>query len=260
MSIYYKIDGFLNNKGVVKHGFFGAHGGVSKGVYSSLNCNLGGDDDPVNVKVNRHYALGALGIDDSKLYGVKQVHGSKCIVIDPGYSPSDQQEGDALITDIPGQTLSILTADCVPVLFYGVKDNGAPVIAAAHAGWKGALAGILENTVKGMLQKGAKLETLRAAIGPAIGPESYEVGSEFRATFIKKNSSYEDFFKEQNAQVFFNLPAFCRRKLEESGVPHIFHKNLDTFFQEDDFFSYRRSTQRKDEDCGRQISLISIAE
>lgn len=256
MSIFFKHDEFslLNNS--VVHGFFGSEGGVSKGLYSSLNCGLGSDDHPANVRANRVLALEALDLDKTDLHNVHQIHSNKCVIIDG--EQERPAEADALVTDKPGHTISILTADCTPVLFQGKKANGDAVIGAAHAGWKGAVSGVLQNTVKSMQKLGADVKTITAVIGPTIGPESYEVGAEFKENFIQTNPSFGEFFQNRKSSIYFDLPSFCKSRLEETGIKDIKMKNLDTFFHENDFFSYRRATHRKDKDYGRQISMISI--
>ncbi len=257
MSIYFKHDGFATIESGIAHGFFGSEGGVSKGIYSSLNCGLGSDDDPANIRANRVLALEALGLEKTRLHNVHQVHSTKCVFIDP-----DQRgatiEADALVTDQAGQTLSILTADCAPVLFHGQKKDGAFVIGAAHAGWKGALYGVLENTMKAMISLGAEEDTFHAVIGPMIGPDSYEVGQEFKEIFVKENENYQSYFKDIQDKTYFDLPSFCADRLRYAGIEHVFQRNIDTCFNEDEFFSYRRATHRGDKDYGRQISLISI--
>ncbi len=256
MSIYFQQKEFSGCNQRVIHGFFGSRGGVSQGVYSTLNCGLGSDDNPANVRANRITALRALGLDQTRLHNVHQIHSAKCVSIHS--TKNVESDADALVTDQVGQTLSILTADCTPVLFQGQKHDGQPIIGAAHAGWKGAVAGVLESTIKEMCSLGAVAETIVAAIGPTIGPNSYEVGAEFKAEFIKVSSDYDQFFKQEDRGLFFDLPAFCEHKLKKAGIQQVFLKTLDTFFHEEDFFSYRRATHRKDKDYGRQISLISI--
>ena len=256
MAIYYKHDDFEGLSERVTHGFFGSEGGVSKGLYSSLNCGLGSDDHPANVRANRVMAMEALKLDGATLHNVYQIHSNKCVLING--DEEKHAEADALVTDQEGHAISILTADCTPVLFQGQKEGGQPIIGAAHAGWKGALSGVLENTVKQMVKKGADIQSITAVIGPTIGPESYEVGAEFKDNFLKQDPSYGDFFQDRKSSVFFDLPSFCKSRLEQAGVRDVKMKNLDTFFHENDFFSYRRATHRKDKDYGRQISIISI--
>jgi hypothetical protein len=259
MSIYFKHDGFATEEDGIAHGFFGSVGGVSKGLYASLNCGLATEDHPANIRANRVLAMEALGVETSDLHNVYQIHSNKCVHVEPGNNGKKPSEADALVTDQAGHTLSILTADCTPVLFRGKKEDGSHVIGAAHAGWKGALSGVLENTVKNMHNLGAKKESIYAVIGPTIGPESYEVGSEFKANFVNTNEDFYTYFKTLKSQIFFDLPSFCADRLRSAGVENVLMKNLDTYFHEDEFFSYRRSTHRRDKDYGRQISLISIS-
>ncbi|MCB9965091.1 MAG: peptidoglycan editing factor PgeF [Rhodospirillales bacterium] len=258
MSIYYEDPRFLKKDESVRYGFFGSQGGTSRGLYSSLNCGLSTDDNPQNVRENKARALGSLGLDNARLVTLYQIHSDQCHVITPDLLQDIPAKGDSLATDQPGYALGVLSADCAPVLFYGEKETGEPVIGAAHAGWKGALDGVLENTVRTMVGLGAAPDKLRAIVGPAIGPQSYEVGAEFQETFLRQNDQYHPCFTNAGSKIFFDLPAFCEMRLQVAGVGQIFHKNLDTFFHEDDFFSFRRATHRKDRDYGRQISIISI--
>ena len=256
MSVFFQDQHFSEMNSSIIHGFFGSQGGVSKGLYSSLNCGLGSDDHPANVRANRVIAMESIGLEKANLHNVYQIHSAKCI-----YRKSKTEEileADALVTDEPGQALSILTADCAPVLFQGFKENKKPIIGAAHAGWKGAFSGVLENTIETMIKSGAVKSSISAVVGPTIGPHSYEVGEEFKSNFISKDPKYEHFFKNTNSKVFFDLPTFCKSRLKDAGIENAYLKNLDTFFHEEDFFSYRRSSHRKDKDYGRQISIICI--
>lgn len=169
MAKYFKDDAFSDVNPRVIHGFFGSQGGVSKGLYSSLNCGLGSDDHPANVRTNRVAALKSLALEKTRLHNVHQIHSNQCVLVTN--TSQEPQKADALVSDIAGHSISILTADCTPVLFQGQKPDGASVIGAAHAGWKGAVSGVLENTIKKMVTQGAVLQTITAVIGPTIGPE-----------------------------------------------------------------------------------------
>ncbi|HOO82901.1 MAG TPA: laccase domain-containing protein, partial [Alphaproteobacteria bacterium] len=168
----------------------------------------------------------------------------------------------AMVTDVSGLALGVLTADCAPVLFYGKKSDGAPVVGAAHAGWGGALKGVLDNTLAMMLELGAVPESIRACIGPCIGQKSYEVRDDFADTFLEEDGRNEVFFTAGRCagHLQFDLPGYCAAKLGRAGVKNVLIKDLDTYFNEEDFFSYRRATHRHEKDYGRQISVIMIQE
>lgn len=169
------------------HGFFGRRGGVSTGLYDSLNCGAGSDDKAENIQENKKRVLQAMGgSDDSTLVTLHQIHSADCVDVQGSWENGKVPEADAMVTDRSNCALGILTADCGPVLFYGEKDDGRPVVGAAHAGWGGALRGVLENTVSKMKEKGARPESLRAVIGPCIGPDSYEVSEDFTAPFYSR--------------------------------------------------------------------------
>lgn len=244
------------------HGFFGRQGGVSHGLYESLNCGYGSDDDPESVRENRRRVAEALGLSDLNLLSLHQIHSPECEKVTTPWLEHEKPQADAFVTDKPGVGLGILTADCVPVLFYAEKAGGGAVIGAAHAGWKGALGGVLSATVNAMNAYHIKPETLCAAIGPAIGPESYEVDSGFKLKFEENNITYSKYFikTDKEDKYLCDLPQFCADRMKELGVAFVYNKNLDTFYHEDDFFSYRRATHRKDKDYGRQISMIAIKE
>lgn len=257
-SLYYQNPG-LTGEGVF-HGFFGRLGGTSKGVYHALNCGPGSDDAIESVQENLGIVADAAGIEVDNILTLYQVHGKTCLSVDAPWPLLQRPEADAFVTDKPGIGLGILTADCVPVLFYGEKADGSPVIGAAHAGWKGAVGGVLESTVAGMLACGSEMTSIRAAIGPCIGQSSYEVGPEFGVPFIAESEENERFFKPSRkpSHHMFDLPGYCAAKLASCGISKVSIKDLDTYFNEEDFFSYRRATHRGEKDYGRQISLIAI--
>jgi hypothetical protein len=247
--------------GSVFHGFFGRAGGVSKGVYHALNCGPGSDDAIESVKENLAIVAEAPGLKAEQIVTLHQVHGDTCVRVEKPWPLLDRPQADAAVTDKPGIGLGILTADCAPVLFFAEKADGSPVIGAAHAGWKGAVGGVLESVVKAMQAYGLKPGSLRAAIGPCIGQASYEVGPDFPAPFLDENPENEKFFRpaRKHGHFQFDLPGYCAAKLASIGVSQVAIKDLDTYFNEEDFFSYRRTTHRGDKDYGRQISLIAIA-
>jgi YfiH family protein len=249
--------------GKAAHGFFGRQGGVSGGMYVGLNCGIGSNDDPDHVRANRAAVAEAMGIAPNDLCGVYQVHGSRCIRIGPPHPHplpgGEREKADAQVTDLPGVALSILTADCAPVLFYGEAD-GRPVIGAAHAGWRGAIGGVLEATVYRMEEYGVKAGDIRAAIGPCIGKRSYEVDDAFAAPFMAEDPENERFFMgaSRPGHLMFDLPGYCARRLYDCGVSQVTISGVDTYAREEDYFSYRRTTHRKEPDYGRQISVIVI--
>lgn len=242
----------------VAHGFFGRRGGVSSGLYESLNCGAGTKDDPANVAANRARVANALGVKPENLLSLYQVHGATCLSVKEAYQ--GRPEADALATDIPGLALGILSADCAPVLFYGRKENGAPVIGAAHAGWGGALKGVLESTLLEMKKLGAV--EAKAAIGPCIGKASYEVKQDFAQPFLKEDEESERFFASarKEGHLMFDLSGYCAFRLARAGLRDVTLLDKDTYAHEADYFSFRRTTHRKEADYGRQISAILIGE
>lgn len=250
----------LDENGRIAHGFFGRQGGQSQGVYATLNCGLGTQDDPENVMQNRKIALQTLGIEEKKIVTLYQIHSNKCVIAQPDWDETGPQ-ADALVTDRDDIALGILTADCVPVLFYGEKEDGACVVGAAHAGWKGALSGVLEATLEKMRELGALESSLRCAIGPSIGVASYEVGRAYQANFIERDPHSASFFTPHEGdddKLVFDIFGYVYHRLSRAGVPEISGRPIDTYFNDEDFFSYRRSQHHGDPDYGRQISLIAI--
>lgn len=241
----------------VSHGFMTRLGGVSTGIYKSLNCGLGSNDETSRVRENIKRARQALGA--VHLHQMIQTHSSTCEILPGGHNERERMRADALVTDKAGEGLGVLTADCVPVLFYGEKDDGAPVIGAAHAGWAGAFRGILNNTVRQLQKLGARKKSIIAAIGPCIQQSSYEVGQEFLDRFLSDDRETESFFKSGRAgKFYFDLPGYCMNSLAKSGVEKIYCAGHDTCKDEELFFSYRRATHRNEPDYGRQISCIVI--
>jgi YfiH family protein len=237
------------------HGFFTRLGGVSRGLYASLNCGPGSRDDPAAVLANRARVQTELGAQ--ALLSAHQVHGALAIVASSAWPAGERPRADAIVTATPGLAVSALTADCAPVL---LADPKARVVAAAHAGWRGALAGILEATVAAMEGLGAQRETIAAAVGPTIGPAAYEVGWEFQNAFLARDPSSGGFFSlpKAGARPHFNLPAYAADRLRRIGVACADQPTPCTFAQADLFFSYRRSSRQSDEDYGRQISAIVL--
>ncbi len=258
---FLQVPGFTGEG--VRHGFFGRAGGVSKGIYDGLNCGVGSADDPTHVKANREAVAAMVGVEAENLLSLHQIHSDRCIKIRPPHPnplpKGEREKADAQVTDVPGLAISILTADCAPVLFYGRNDKG-PVIGAAHAGWKGALGGVLESTVYAMEEYGVKAKDIRAAIGPCISKRSYEVGHDFAAPFLDEDPENERFFMSGagEGKLMFDLPGYCAARLYNCGLSNVAITGIDTYANERDYFSFRRATHRKEPDYGRQISLIVI--
>lgn len=252
-------DDIFNDK-AIRHGFFGRQGGVSRGIYDSLNCGIASQDEPEAVRENRRLVAKEMGVRRERFMTLRQVHGDVCVDVVNLWNGAGP-EADAMVTDQPGIALGILTADCAPVLLSGRTGEGKPVIGAAHAGWKGALGGILESTVSAMAAKGVEPGNIRAAIGPCIGVESYEVGGDFRDPFMQHDAESVAFFFNHatKGKYLFDLPGYAAWRLKKAGVHHISVKGIDTCFNEEDYFSFRRATHRKEPDYGRQASVIVIA-
>jgi YfiH family protein len=243
----------------LRHGFFTREGGVSEGIYASLNCGLGSRDLREHVAVNRARALNALDLAEGCLNTVHQQHTSTVAVVREDWNAETRPIADAMVTALPGRALGILTADCAPVLF---ADPEASVIGAAHAGWRGALAGVLDQTVAAMVALGARASRIRAAVGPCIGRDSYQVGGEFVAAFLAESLANESLFTEPDAdgRRHFDLPGYVARRLARLGVGKIEAEPPDTCADEVRFFSFRRATLRLESDYGRQLSMIALAD
>lgn len=239
----------------VRHGFFGRQGGVSAGIYASLNAGTGSNDDAAHVAENRRRIAAAFAAEPDHLIGVHQVHSPDAVLVDAPWT-GERPHADAVATKTPGLVLSVLTADCAPVL---LADEQAGVVAAAHAGWKGALGGVLENTVALMCEHGAAPERIAAAIGPCIHQPSYEVGAEFEARIRDADPAFARFFTPgADGKFQFDLPGFCRAKLDQIGVGTIDTLPLDTYARPAAFHSHRRSVHEKAGDYGRNCAAIAL--
>lgn len=247
----------------IAYGFFGSQGGVSEGLYQSLNVD-NRRDDIACVTENRKRVCKALLLNDDMLLTLHQSHSKRCRTVSnhDDVARSMDSDADAMVTDVPGVALGILTADCAPVLFYGQKDDGSPVIGAAHAGWRGALDGVLEKTVSAMVSSGAQAGGIEAVIGPCIGASSYEVAPDFYDTFGGHDEANARFFASSGAKenhFLFDLGAYVLSRLQQQkAVADVWRVNDDTYENADIYFSHRRSTHKKQPDTGRQISVISI--
>lgn len=239
----------------IRHGFFTREGGVSKGIYASLNCGYGSDDHKGAVRENRARVAQALSVAPEKLLTVHQIHSPTVIRVADVWEPATAPQADAMVTDRPSIALAVLAADCAPVLF---ADNAARVIGAAHAGWKGAFGGVLEATIEAMIALGAARERIVAAIGPCISRDAYEVGPEFRAQFT--NPSDERWFipSAREDHFMFDLPGYAGARLETAEIGAVTTLGHCTYADEKRFFSYRRTTHRGESDYGRQMSAIVL--
>jgi purine-nucleoside/S-methyl-5'-thioadenosine phosphorylase / adenosine deaminase len=244
--------------GGVQHGFFTRRGGVSSGIYASLNCGPGSRDDAANVTENRARVAELLGTEPGRLITIFQKHSADAVVADKPWQDGKVPEADAMVTATPGLAIGILTADCAPVL---LCDGEARVIGAAHAGWRGALSGIVEATVAAMTRLGAKPERIIAAIGPSISQKAYEVGADFVEQFQAGEPDSAAFFitDEGSGEPHFDLPGYVGERLARAGVGAITDLGLCTYCEETRLFSYRRSQHHGEGDYGRQISAILLA-
>lgn len=241
--------------GQLPHGFLGRRGGISVGECAGLNVGYGSNDDRETIAGNRRIAVAALH-SDAELATVHQVHSAGVMVAYEPWPQDDRPRADAMVTDTPNLLLGILTADCAPVLF---ADHKAVVVGAAHAGWRGALAGVTDATIEAMEQLGARRENIHAAVGPCIAQPSYEVDEAFRARFLHADPDNARFFVAGSVgKPHFDLEAYVVHRLIAAGIDEIEALNLDTYADPDRFFSYRRSTHRGEADYGRQLSAIAI--
>lgn len=239
----------------VAHGFFGRRGGVSDGELASLNCGLGSGDAPELIAENRRRAADAI-LPAAALAGLYQVHGNRCVIIDEASDLAERPEADALATRTPGILLGILTADCVPVLF---ADRDAGVVGAAHAGWKGAIAGITDATLVAMESLGAARANIAVAIGPCIGRASYEVDDGFVTRFLSDAPVNERFFAAgKPGHAMFDIAAYVAARLAAAGVTRIAIGGQDTYAEAEDYFSYRRACHKGENTYGRQLSVIGL--
>jgi YfiH family protein len=251
--------GTLNDASGIRHGFFTRAGGVSDGLFDSLNCGFGSGDKPERVAENRARAMAALDLTPNRLVTCHQIHSPDVVIVEAPWPREDNPRADALVTDRRGVALGILTADCVPVL---LADPQACVIGAAHAGWKGALGGVVAATVAAMEGLGALPGRMRAAIGPCIAQRSYEVGPEFPAAFLAEDAANADFFApaRRPGRFMFDIGAFVERRLIEAGIGAIQRAPCDTVVEETRFFSYRRACLKGERDYGRALSAIALEE
>ena len=243
----------IDQKG--RHCFFSKHGGVSEGIYSSLNCGLGSNDNKNNVLNNLAIVSKKIGVSKNNLFIMNQTHSNKVVTINENNKNIQRIGSDALITRNKNIAISVLTADCVPVLIYEEVNH---VIACIHAGWKGSINGIIKNTLKEIVNIG-KNHKIHVAVGPCIGVKNYEVGKEFYNEFVKENKKNEIFFfHTQKDKFLFNLRSYVNFKIKEFNIEHLENIDFDTYAEKENFFSFRRSGYLGEKDYGRCISTISL--
>lgn len=243
----------------IRHAFFTREGGVSTGIYASLNGGLGSKDDFANVKENRRRMASELGVPDDHLVSCFQIHSADVIVAEKPWTREDAPRADAIVCKMPAFAVGVTIADCGPVLF---ADGEAKVIGCAHAGWKGALTGVLEATIERMESLGADRKRIVAAIGPLIRQDSYEVGPEFVTRFRDADHKNIRFFapSDRERHSLFDLPGYIAMRLRKAGVGTVEDLCLDTYSDEERFFSYRRSVHKSEPDYGRLVAAIALAE
>jgi polyphenol oxidase len=242
----------------IRHAFFTREGGVSGGIYASLNCGFGSRDDRRAVAENRAIAAAQLGVAADRLVSCHQVHGTTIVNVERPWRREDNPRADGMVTRVPGIALGVLAADCAPVL---LADPAARIIGAAHAGWRGALAGVVEATIAAMEAEGARRERIRAGIGPCIAQPSYEVGADFAATFAAGDSTSSGFFRpaERPGHFLFDLPGYIAHRLARLALAAVERTSHDTAAEEGLFFSYRRACRRGEGDYGRLLAAIALA-
>jgi len=239
----------------IKHGFFNRSGGTSEGIYKSLNCGVGSRDKKINVINNLKIVCNKIGVKYQNLILLNQTHSNKFYFVKKNHNFKKKIKADSLITNVKNIAIGILTADCVPVLIYDQNKN---IISAIHAGWKGAYNGVLNNTINFFIKNGSNIKNLIAVIGPSISGKSYEVKNDFKDKFIKKNISNKKFFKIKKNKTYFCLNKYVYCQLRSLGIKNLEIINKDTFITKNNFFSARRALKNKQNDYGRNISIIMI--
>lgn len=242
----------------IRHGFGTREGGVSQGIYASLNCGTGSKDDQKHVAENRARLAASVGAGPGRLVTPYQVHSPDVVVAEQPWSRANAPKADGIVTREPRLAIAVSTADCVPVLF---ADPQADVVGGAHAGWRGAFSGVLEATLDAMVELGAERGRICVSIGPAISQMAYEVGEEFEDRFLAADAGNSRFFRREEAggKPRFDLTGYVAARLDAAGAGTVENLDLCTYYDSDRFFSYRRSCHRNEPDYGRQISAILIA-
>lgn len=241
----------------IRHGFFDRRGGVSEGLYAALNCGLGSRDDPQRVRENRARVAGTLKASSSEIVTLHQVHSATAVLVDGPIARGRLPRADVVLSRTPGLAVGVLAADCAPVLF---ADPAARIVAAAHAGWRGALLGVVEAAVEKMEALGARRSSIRAAIGPCINQDAYEVGPEFMAAFLAADAANARFFLRAAAEAKhrFDLPGYIEDRLKNARLAEVERCSTCTYENESIYYSYRRAIQRGEPDYGRHISAIVV--
>lgn len=249
----------LDALGGLRHGFFTREGGVSGGIYASLNSGIGSDDDPGHVAENRARMAQRLGVVPERLLTAYQVHSPAVAVAERPWTIEERPQADAIVTRRPGLAIGVSTADCGPLLF---ADDTARVIGAAHAGWRGAIAGVIEATVAAMEGLGAERTRIVAALGPLIRQPNYEVGQGFVDVFLQADAGHARFFEPspRAGHALFDLPGFIAARVAQAGIGRFEDLGLCTYADPDRFFSYRRTVHRGEPDYGRHVNAIVLAE
>jgi YfiH family protein len=241
----------------IRHAFFTRAGGVSSGIYAGLNAGLGSQDEPQNVHENRRRMAATLDVAPEKLLTLHQIHSPDVVVVTESWPTTARPKADAMVTKVPGIALGVSAADCGPVL---MVDPKARVIGAAHAGWKGALGGVVEATIEAMEAQGASRDGIIVGLGPMLRQRNYEVGMEFVARFEEADADNARFFSSasRHGHAMFDLPGYIQARLSAAGVLMVDDIDLCTYADEDSFFSYRRATHRKEPDYGRHVHAIVL--
>ena len=239
----------------LNHGFFNSIGGKSTNIYKSLNCGPGSKDLQSNIKKNLEIVKKKINKTSRNIFLLHQIHSNKFVYIDSKYQSKIKPKGDAIITNQKNVPIAVLTADCVPVL---ICDNEKKIIAAIHAGWKGAYKGIISKVINFMIKKGCKIENINAAIGPSISVKNYEVQEDFKKKFIKKDKKNQKYFKNKKNKLYFDLTKYIHALLLENKIMNIDNLKVDTFDIKNKFFSARRALKLKHNDYGRNISIIML--
>ena len=246
----------LSKQKHIVHGFFNKKGGVSTGIYKSLNCGPGSNDKKKNVKKNLRIVKNKISKNSKDIFLLHQMHSNKFVFVDKSFRFNKKKiKADAVITNQKKLPIAILTADCAPILLYDKKNN---IIAAIHAGWKGAFSGIIKKVINFIVKKGSDKKSITAAIGPCINQDSYNVGEDFKKKFLQKNKKNKIFFKKKKNILYFDLPNFVKFQLLSNKITNIDMINVDTFNKKNNFFSARQSLRLKHDDYGRNISIIMI--
>lgn len=243
----------------IRHAFFTRSGGVSQGVYSSLNGGVGSRDHPEKVAENRARMAAALGVDAERFLTPFQIHSPDVVVAEELWTPASRPRADALVTQVPRLAIGVSTADCGPLLF---ADSEAGVIGAAHAGWRGALSGVIEATLVAMERLGARRARIAAALGPTIRQSNYEVGPEFVERFLAADPANARYFKpsDRKDHAMFDLGGYIAYRVEQAGVTQYEDLGLCTYEEPERFYSFRRSTHRDEPDYGRHINAIALSD